>query len=240
MSHPREHRHPLLTALIACVGTLGACAQPVPRPFPIRLRAEAAPGSPLEGVRAWAAGRDLGTTDAHGQLLATLTGIEGDRVSLAIACPAGHHSDSPERDVPLRRIEGTGGAAGSLDVVVRCAPMRRQVALVVHTEGPAVTSLPIEVQDRRVGQTDPAGVAHILLDERPGTTLRVRVVTSAHPALQPRDPVQTFRVTDEDSVLLFAQALAESRPTTRRRTQRVAPLAAAPAAPAATRPYRIE
>lgn len=237
MFHPRQHQHPLLAALIACVGTLGACAQPIARPFPIRLRAEAAPGSPLEGVRAWAAGRDLGTTDAHGQLLATLTGIEGDRVSLAIACPAGHHSDSPERDVPLRRVEGITGASGSLDVVVRCEPMRRQVALVVRAEGPAAASLPIEVQERRVGQTDATGVAHILLDEPPGTTLRVRVVTSAHPALQPRDPVQTFRVANEDSVLLFAQAFTESRPTIRRRTQRVA---LPPSAPTTMRPYRIE
>lgn len=239
MFHPRNHCCAFLAALIGCGWTLIACAEPIARPFPIRVHADTAPHNPLEGVRAWAAGRDLGTTDAGGQLLATLSGVEGDRVSLAIACPPGHHTDTPERDVPLRRIEGNAGAPGSLDVVVRCEPMRRQVALVVRAEGPAASALPIEVQDRRVGQTDATGVAHVLLEERPGATLRVRVVTSAHPKLEPRDPVQTFRVANEDTVLLFAQAFTEPKPTARRRTQRIA-FPTSPAVPAPGRPYRIE
>lgn len=190
-------------------------------------------------MRAWAAGRDLGTTDPSGELLATLTGLEGDRVSLTIACPSGHHTDTPERDVPLRRVEGSAGSPGALDVVVRCEPVRRQVALVVRAEGPVASALPVEVQERRVGQTDATGVAHVLLEERPGATLRVRVVTSAHPKLEPRDPVQTFRVANGDSVLLFAQAFAEPKPTRRHRGQRFA-LPKFAREPAPVRPYRIE
>lgn len=232
------HRARTLGALITYAATLAACREPAVGAFPILVRADTGSNQPVEGVRVWAAGRDLGSTAAHGALRATLAGREGERIPLTVACPPAHRTDTPVRHVPLRRVK-RGSEPAPLDVSVRCEPTRRQVALVVRAEGARTHALPVEVQERRVGQTDASGVAHILIEDRPGTTLRVRVVTSEHPTLQPRDPVQTFRVADEDSVLLFAQVFVEARPKARRATH-ARERAPGAALPVASRPYRIE
>lgn len=235
MFNPRRPSPP--TALIALAWTLAACAEPAPSRFPVRVRVESAPGVPVDGARVWAGGRDLGTADPAGRIDATLTGFEGDRVSLVVACPSGLRPDAPARDVPLRRIEDDGRSARPLELVLRCASLELDVALVVRAEGLGARSLPIEVQDHKVGQTDGAGIAHVLLSAQPGSSVRVKLVTVEYPSLEPRDPVQTFRVGDEDLVLLVAQSFDERRHPKAR--PRALPLLAPPAPPPA-RPYRIQ
>ncbi len=221
--------------VIGLTCALAACGEQAPRRFGMHLHAERATDMPLAGVHVWADGRDLGITNAAGRIVAELHGIEGTTVSLTIACPAGHRTDTPTRRVPLRSIEGANRALHPIEVDVRCEPELHRVALVVRAEAPNLPSLPIEVDNQKVGQTDASGVAHVLFEARPGSTLRVKLATSSRPNLEPRDPVQTFQVGDEDAILLFAQAF--SSPAPKRSPNRRVPVITAP--PDNRRPYRI-
>lgn len=224
----------VLRALIALLASTSAAActrseQPVPlSSFAIVLRATTPDGSAVSGLRAWADGRELGSTHGDGSLNATVRGRQGQRVALTFACPAGHRTLEAQRELWLRRAQPIAHPAAALALTVRCQPIERLAALVVRARGSRSGGLPVLVRGEVIGQTAPDGTAHLLIPTRAQSALRVTIDTSTVPALRPASPVQTFEVRDADRLLLFEQRFAmEARaPILRQR--------------AGGRPYRID
>jgi hypothetical protein len=185
-----------------------ACTEPSSRDprFTAELRAMSTSGEAIADVRFWADGRELGTTGSDGALHVALSAEHDDTVSLTAACPPAYRTLMQNRRLVLRRIEGrTGHATSDFELTARCEPLERLAAVVVRARGPAVAGLPIRVDGETLGQTDLDGTAHLLVKARPHSSVRVAILTSEHADLLPRDPVQTFQLDDEDSILLVDQ-----------------------------------
>jgi len=204
----------------------GCAPAPVAKSTPVQIQARTPDGAPVAGTRLWAAGRALGTTGAEGTLEATLKGS----AAITALCPATHETVTRERWLTLPTA--TEQPIEALELRVVCTPLRQLAALVVRAEG-AEPGLPIRVRGEVVGHTDDDGAAHVLLDARPGHTLRVSLDTSSQPELRPQDPVQSFRLGNSDEVLLFDQGFERERP--RRRQRRAVSSRPTPSAV----PYRI-
>jgi hypothetical protein len=235
---PRRRRQLATTrlfafALLACADFgASACArsaQPLPlTELPIVLRASTPDGAVVAGLRAWADGRELGSTRGDGVLNATLRGREGQRVALSFACPPGQRTLDAQRELALRRMQPVARGAAALTIAVACQPIERVAALVVRARGPRRHGLPVLVGGEVVAHTAHDGTAHLLIPTRAHSTLRVTIDTKAAPALRPISPVQTFEVRDADRLLLFDQrfALDARTPVARQ--------------PSIRRPYRID
>jgi hypothetical protein len=177
------------------------------------------------------------TNDA-GELLVSLTGHSGQAVSLSVACPPAYRTVDARRQLILRDLHASAerkprADSTGIQLTAQCEPLERMAVLVVRTSGPSTAGLPINVGGELVGMTQPDGTSHVLIRTPPHRSLRVELDTSQHPELAPSDPVQTFQVDDDDSILLFEQALVRA-PTPR----------AARRTPSRTRqsrvPYRID
>jgi hypothetical protein len=224
-----------LLALLCISPAACADASPATTRFTALLRARTASGEPIAGVRAWADGRALGATSATGELRTDLIGAEGSAVQLSAACPPAYRTPDAERRLVLRRVRAARGSAGSADLELAqlCEPIEHAAALVVLASGEGRAALPIRIDGELVGQTEADGSAHLTLTAPAHATVRVELETSAQPRLLPRNPVHSFRLEDEDSILLLEQTFSVERP------RRV------PAAPGRTRsapprPQRIE
>jgi hypothetical protein len=203
--------------------------------FILGLRALTAFDVAVADTRFWADGRELGVTDLQGALRAELNGHHGQAVSLSVACPPAYRTLTQNRRVVLQRIERKAAPQVSdFELTARCEPLERSAVVVVRARGPVTMGLPIRIGGETAGQTDPDGTAHLLVRTRPHATVRVQLGTSAHPELVPHDPVQSFQLGDEDSILLVDQSFAHA-PT--KHYARHKP-AAAPAT--AHAPYRID
>jgi hypothetical protein len=214
-----------------------ACADGPPQPqrFAVLLRAQRPSGDAVAGVRVWADGRELGTTSERGTLQANLRGREGVAVELTAACPPAYRTEQPARRLVLRQVRAsTTDRAGRLQLTVRCEPLERDAAIVVLASGRDSGALPIRVDGMIVGQTELDGSAHLLISATPHTPLRVELDTSARPDLRPSRPVHTFRVGEEDGILLVEQHFA-GPPVRNRPPQRPARPMRAP-----QRPQRID
>jgi hypothetical protein len=173
------------------------------------VHASAIDGHDVPGVRLWADGRELGTTDATGKLSFTLAAPEGARVVVTAACPSAYRTIDSRRELTVRALRAAQppNARSGLQLHVACEPLELLAALVVRARGRGVAGLPVRVRDRVVGQTDPDGTAHIVLRTQPNPSVTVELDTSAHPEIEPRSPVQTFQPGPEPSLLVFAPSL---------------------------------
>lgn len=224
-----------LALLAAALATLACRGEPPTARFAASLRARTPGGEPVAGVRAWADGRALGSSSDDGVLRAELRGREGATVELAAACPAAYRTEPASRRLTLRRVLGASAAASSqaLQLDVRCMPIEISAALVVLANGRAASGLPLRVQGEVLGQTGPDGSAHLLVTAPADSTVRVEIDTSARPELRPRNPVHTFRIQNEDSILFLEQSF-ELAPRVAPARRRIRPT------PAPRRPQRID
>jgi hypothetical protein len=209
--------------------TLLACDDPprAPQRFALTLEASTPAHEPVSGARFFAGGTDLGVTSERGELVAKLTGRDGDALLITTNCPSGYRTLAPPRTL---RLHSSAGAAGRqlppLHLQVACEREQRTAALVVRAlHGEQRLPLPIRVDGELLGQTDVDGLAHMLVAVSPHHNLRVALDTSAFPRLRPRDPVRTFQVDEEQDVLLFDQSFSDEpvrargpKPTPRRHT----------------------
>jgi hypothetical protein len=228
------------SALLMLAITLGACTEQlqIKRRFALRFRAQTTSGATVADVRVWADGDELGVTNDEGELQVSLTGHPGQAVSLSVACPPAYRTVDARRRLILRDVHATTerkprADSTGIQLTAECEPLERMAVIVVRTRGPGTAGLPINVGGELVGLTQPDGTAHLLVRTPPHRSVRVEVDTSQHPELLPSNPVQTFQVDDDDSILLFEQALV------------VAPIArGAHRSPSRTRrgrvPYRID
>jgi len=226
-------RAAILTTTLAVL--IAGCEDRAAKPeaFPLRLRAVSTSQGPVAGVQLWADGRELGTTSEDGSLRARLDGLEGQAVALSSACPPAYRTLEPKRRLVLRRVASAAQSTPALELTLRCEPLERQAALVVRALGPDTAGLPIRVDGETVGQTAADGSAHLVLRVKPHSSLRVQLVTEAHPELLPHNPMQSFEIDDQDEIFLVEQTLARAKP---RRPSPKAPHRA----PAPLLPYRID
>lgn len=199
-------------ALCVAFGSPGCGAPPAEHSrFAVDLRAASTTRDAVAGVRFWADGRELGATDARGELKAQLTGRDDQLVALSAACPPSYRTLSPNRRLVLRRIQGTTRAsAADFELTALCQPLESSAAVVVRARGPEAAGLPLRVGGEAMGQTELDGTAHLLVRMRPHSLVRVEIATDAHPALLPRNPVHTFQLDDEDSIFLIDQSFTQT------------------------------
>jgi hypothetical protein len=206
----------LFAAVLAAVlgSALSGCKEDAveTEAFSVRLRAASTSDQAVAGALFWADGHELGATSEDGSLHAQLAGREGQAVALSSACPPSYRTLEAKRRLVLRRIGAAASHAPALELTVHCEPLERQAAIVVRVQGPEVAGLPVRVGGETVGQTESDGTAHLLLHVKPHSALRVQLVTEAHAGLLPRNPVQSFAIEDEDTILLVAQTLEPTKP----------------------------
>lgn len=210
------------TRVLRCAAALALCCSgcvlrgcmraeaPRAARLPANIRALSPDGHGVAGVRVWADGRELGTTNAEGQLATALEVGTTARVVITAACPPAYRTLDERRELAVRPLQAASGHA-TLQLAIACQPLELLAALVVRLRGAATTGLPIRVRDQIIGQTASDGTAHIVLRTRPNSSLTIELDTTKDPQLQPRNPVQTFQVGKEPSVLVFDQTLTRPR-----------------------------
>ncbi len=214
----RAPASPRAAALLLCctVSALFGCTQPeAPRTArqPASIYALRPDGHGVAGARVWADGRELGSTNAEGHLVTVLEVGTNARVVVTAACPPAYRTLDERRELAMPQLHASNGqrAAPTVQLTITCQPLELLAALVVRLRGESSAGLPIRVRDQVVGQTGPDGTAHLVLRARPNASLTVELDTSAEPQLEPRNPVQTFQLGKESSVLVFDQTLTRPR-----------------------------
>ena len=223
----RTHFAAASLAVLSSLSAL-ACGQspgnePIPT-FAVSVEAMSDPGKLLPGVEIKSAEKVLGTTDAKGRTPLTLRGPEGGIVELTIRCPAEYESPSEPLAITLRRFIAPSPAPL---YSIKCPPKVRSVVAVVRAEnGP---NLPIFRLGREVGRTSEEGIAHMLLDVKPGESVELVLNTTdkASERLRPQNPSVAFTAKGHDDYVLLDQKFAIEAPKARA------------AAPHARRPSRI-
>jgi len=175
-----------LTALFVTSGCAGNVSDDSrAAPFTIAVDATSDPGVPLEGVELRAGERVMGKTDAKGHAIIAPLGAEGTALDVLVRCPDGYDSPTDPIKMTLRRFVGTKTAP---TYGVSCPPAVRSVVAVIRAEnGP---NLPVLRLGREVGRTDAAGIAHMLLDVKPGESVELTLATVAKETeqLRPQNP----------------------------------------------------
>jgi hypothetical protein len=185
-------------ALFALSGiALVACApKPEQRSYAVNLLVEREPGVPAPNVALALAGKLVGRSDAAGRARLELYGFEGGAVSIDVQCPAGSEPPAP---LHARLLTFMQGATPTLHAL--CTPKNRRTAVVVRaTRG---SHLPVVYHAKTLGVTDGEGVAHIVLEGRPGDAFELTLDTALRPELRPQNPGASFAIVADDSVTSY-------------------------------------
>jgi hypothetical protein len=178
-------------------------------PFQIAIDATSDPGSPLEGVELRAGDRSLGKTDAKGHVVLAHDGNEGATLEVTVVCPAGYESPTEPVSITLRRFVGASSAP---TYSVLCPPAVRSVVAVIRAEnGP---NLPVMRLGREIARTNVSGIAHVLLEVKPGESVELTLATATKQTerLRPQNPSLAFVAKGRDDYLLLDQKFVEERP----------------------------
>jgi hypothetical protein len=218
-----------LLRLIALIHTvaLAGCEQAAPPRFELALTVRSDRGEPVAGARISLGAELAGTSDARGQLGLGVSGREGDRLELGLACPAGFAAEPEQSVLILRRVRPlNGGEPAPLTHALRCTPTAREAVVLVHAAG--ARHVPVALDGARVATTDAHGFAHVYVSRAPGSRFEVTLDTSQERELAPRSPRRSFELGDADALFVFDQSF-ESR------ARRAARPAAPPEPPKPTR-----
>ncbi|MFW5875994.1 MAG: hypothetical protein ACOCXM_04600 [Myxococcota bacterium] len=205
-------------------GALSACGEdPPPAVHLVTFRAYQDPGIPLADVRLAIHGRELGRTDAAGELEVELRGEDGTTVPVQVTCPPGHRPTEEVLRLKLRRFRRLDPEQGEqgIQVQTECPPVERTAVVVVRAE--RGHDLPIRVDGRLVTHTNQQGVAHLVRTGPPGSSFEVVLDTDDRPLLKPKSPSRRFVLDDRDQILLLDQDFVEDEPKRRRRRRRRKP-----------------
>jgi hypothetical protein len=208
-------------------GLLLTCGPPPPEAVSVTLTVLDALEAPVPGASFWLDGRELGQSDARGELRVRLQRDAVGPSTLRHACPADHRADQPSRELALR-----GLSSSELRLIVRCQPLQQATPLVVRAHTPEPAALPVLVDGQPTDLTDSAGIAHSLLRLRPGQAVEVSLDTREYPALRPRSPARRFVTGTAPEILVFEQRFEQPRPQVPHRTR--------VPRPRTTRPYHID
>jgi hypothetical protein len=188
----------VMTVLLGCNGT-GNTAPTVD--FPITIRAQVPDGSGLADVVLESQGKKA-RTGANGAVDFTLSGIEGERREVSVACPEDYQAPPEPLSVSIRKL---GAAARSYHYDVLCVPLRHTVVIV--TRAINGRNLPILRLGREIGRTNQDGIAHTLLNVPAGESIRLTLDTESE-ELSPRSPSFDFPAVERDQILTINQTFA--------------------------------
>lgn len=200
---------------------LPACGEEPPPPLHhVTFQAYEDPGVPLAGVGLAVDGRELGRTDAAGELEVDLRGEDGSTLPVRVTCPPGHRPTDDALQLKLRRFQRLDPeqAEQGIEVRVQCPPAERTAVVVVRAE--RGHDLPVRVEGRPVAHTNEKGVAHLVRSGPPGSSFEVVLDTEDRPRLKPKSPSRRFVLEDRDQILLLEQDFVEDEPKRRRRRRR--------------------
>ena len=186
--------------------------------FPVLISAHSEGPKAVPGVEISAGKRVLGSTDASGSTRIVLQGVEGDSAALNVKCPPAYAS--PERPllVGLRHL-GDGSTLARFEV--ECFSLVHQLVVGLRAENGA--HLPILRLKNVVGQTDEAGVAHVLLEAAANEQIALTLDTSKNSSLLPQNPTLDFTTRDSDELVLLSQKFSIKQPPRPHVTPRAIP-----------------
>jgi len=197
--------------LVVVLGVLG-CGRSDPLPtFAVTFTTESDPGEVLSGVEVFAGGRSIGTSGSEGIVQTVVRGPDGSRMPITYTCPEGYVTPEAPVTLLLQSFQGMDPENDvGLTTRLVCPRAKRRVVILVRTNDKA--DLPVVVNGREVGRTGTRGVAHVAVEDPPGTAYRVRLDTSGQPGLRPQNPIRSFSLGDTDEVFVFDQEFEGNPP----------------------------
>ena len=203
----------------------------------LRFEAHNDAGEALSGVDLRVNGQLSGQTDAHGVVEINVSGPAGARPAIELACPKGYRPLERQPEVVLRRLSAIDARAAALRFDVECVPEHRLAALIVHTSH---ADLPITIHGIERARTGADGIAHVMMPLDAKQDVHVQLDTSAHPELNPQNPVRVFHMADEDTFFVFDQSFQQPAPVRVRAPRRVRLPERPVAPPAPEAPYKLQ
>ena len=164
--------------------------------YAVNLLVEREPGVPAPTIALEVGGKVVGLTDTRGRARLDLHGFEGGAVPLNVHCPA---DSEPQASLSARLLTLAQGSTPTLHAL--CAPRNRRTAVVVRAGRGGY--LPIVYHAKTLGVTDGDGVAHLVLEGRPGDSFDLTLDTAQRPELRPQSPGAFFAIAADDSVTSF-------------------------------------
>jgi hypothetical protein len=173
--------------------------------------------------------RDIGTTNATGELHFASTAAEGSLLTLSVQCPRGYENVGGPVTMALRRLAALPGSdtPPTLRQQLVCRSTEHTSVVVISTDQP---DLPIVVDGTARTTTNVDGIAYVTLRGKPDTSFEITLDTRAYPELRPQNPSRHFTLGQTAEMFSFQQPIKAERPLLRR--------AARP--PARPLPYRMD
>lgn len=215
----------LISAAVGCNAGAGHSET-----FAVRVRAVDDYGMPLPNLQLALGTGSLGATDDSGQRTFRVPGKEGQRVELSAACPEAFHGPRERPTLLLQRATGPDGADKPSELVLTCEANEHVAVVAVKTQ----PNLPIVLHGQTVARTGPAGTAHVMLREPPGSAFQLTLDTGNRPELRPENPSRVFTVTQQDAFAVWDQPFETGKkpaPKKRVHAKRTAALDDTPPAP---------
>lgn len=180
---------------------------PPPPVFPVVIRVDSDPGTPMPGAEIIRKERTIGTTGADGKAEFTFEGTEGDVYELKIVCPADYQSPPKPLSVPLRRLSDPSRKP---EYAASCPPNFRKLVVALRVDAgdnkDPVAGLPVYYKslNQYVGTTDESGALTAAFNIHPGDPFELLLKTSGNAdksfaKLIPQDQVIpiTLKVVDD-------------------------------------------
>jgi hypothetical protein len=225
LSQPKMvHAAALLSAtIVACTPAVA----PVPCPLQVTVNTEA--GVPLRGATLRVNERDIGSTNATGELHFTSMAPEGSVLTLSVRCPSGFESVGAPIAVAVRRLTALAGshAPPSLRQRLVCHSTAQTSVVVVSADQP---DLPVLIDGSALATTNEDGIAHVSVRGKPEASFEIALDTTAHPELRPQNPSRHFTLGKAAQIFKFLQPLKSEKPHPRRTAKK----------PERSVPYRID
>ncbi|MCP4674919.1 MAG: hypothetical protein GY854_05305 [Deltaproteobacteria bacterium] len=208
---------------ISIMTVFAACSkEPGPQFVMLEVAVTDEDARPVEDAEIMVAENSVGRTDKGGRLEARLSGPEGRRVQVQVACPDGRLAeDGASRDLEVRFLKKLDKAATSLAAVearFKCVLKTRRVVVLVRADG--VAGLPVRSLGHPIAHTNVDGVAQAVIEGVPGDEVEVTLDTTEKPELRPAMPGRRLTVPRQSQILVFDQKFERRAPKKRRAHKR--------------------
>lgn len=189
---------------------------------------------PTRGVLVRVNDKELGRTDATGDLSMRMTGSPGASFSVQAICPAPYQSPKDLPKLILNPIAPVVRRDANLVIGILCERPTRDVAILVRAlvnprpplgrrhsrRHPKVlparplAHLPLLHKGEPVAHTDSNGLAHLTLSTRPAELIELVADTtgSSFATLRPRSPTLTVEVKADDNIYVLEPTFSDDLP----------------------------
>lgn len=175
---------------------------PPPEHERVLVRVSSDPGRPLKGATLSFEGQAIAETGDDGVAQLTITGNDGDRFAVTVACPAGYDAPARAVEVILRRLTGPSKLP---EYEALCVPSTRTLVVAIRADNGA--NLPVVYLGKEIARTDTSGAATVSVPLPEGDQVELQLDTSdaSHQRLRPLSPRKVFRIGPHDDVFTFEE-----------------------------------